>query len=124
MKHINEIKEKLKELKEEEEELEDMLSYITNGHEELKTQLKIDKVQINAIEEVLTKYKLDPDIVAYLLNVETTIRDLKEKRKTASTEDHSTELNQPDMNNIDIINETIWKLEQEKDILEWVMRSK
>ncbi|WP_413824920.1 MULTISPECIES: hypothetical protein [unclassified Methanobrevibacter] len=124
MKHINEIKEKLKELKEEEEELEDMLSYITTGHEELKTQLKIDKVQINAIEEVLTKYKLDPDIVAYLLNVETTIRDLKEKRKTASTEDHSTELNQPDMNNIDIINETIWKLEQEKDILEWVMRSK
>jgi chromosome segregation ATPase len=124
LKHINEIKEKLKELKEEEEELEDMLSYITTGHEELKTQLKIDKVQINAIEEVLTKYKLDPDIVAYLLNVETTIRDLKEKRKTASTEDHSTELNQPDMNNIDIINETIWKLEQEKDILEWVMRSK
>jgi chromosome segregation ATPase len=124
LKHINEIKEKLKELKEEEEELEDMLSYITNGHEELKTQLKIDKIQINAIEEVLNKYKMDPDIVAYLLNVETTIRDLKEKRNTASTEDHSSELNKPDMNNIDIINETIWKLEQEKDILEWVMRSK
>ena len=124
MKHVPEIKEKLKELKEEESELEDMLSYITTGHDELKIKLQIDKIQIETLEEVLKKYKVDPDIVANLLNIEAAIRDLKEKRKNASTEDHTKELNKPDMNNFDVISEEIWKLEQRKDILEWVMRTK
>ncbi|GEM_PF-3689904 len=124
MKHVPEIKEKLKELKEEESELEDMLSYITTGHDELKIQLQIDKIQIETLEEVLKKYKVDPDIVANLLNIEAAIRDLKEKRKNASTEDYTKELNKPDMNNFDVISEEIWKLEQRKDILEWVMRTK
>ena len=124
MKHVPEIKEKLKELKEEESELEDMLSYITTGHDELKIQLQIDKIQIETLEEVLKKYKVDPDIVANLLNIEAAIRDLKEKRKNAFTEDYTKELNKPDMNNFDVISEEIWKLEQRKDILEWVMRTK
>ena len=124
MKHVPEIKEKLKELKEEESELEDMLSYITTGHDELKIQLQIDKIQIERLEEVLKKYKVDPDIVANLLNIEAAIRDLKKKKKNASTEDYTKELNKPDMNNFDVISEEIWKLEQRKDILEWVMRTK
>jgi chromosome segregation ATPase len=116
MKHVTEIKTKLQELKEEKEELEDMISYISNGHEELKTQLIIDNIQIETLEEVLTKYQVDPDIVTNLLNIESAIRQFKEERESLKEESN--------IDKFDELSEKIWNLEQKKDILEWAMRTK